>query len=108
MGRYFDIEVVHYADDGVWVAVSDDIKGLTVECDSLETFLDTLVEISTELLAHNHGLSDAEIEDATIRVKNLRHVRQNEIAPARQRRQGSQPKLMFNHSEFAADTVAAA
>ena len=36
MGMNFNIEVCHFADDGVWVATSEDIKGLTVEAGSLE------------------------------------------------------------------------
>ena len=72
MGHVFDIDIVHYVGDGIWVATSDDIKGLTVETDSLESFIETLIDVSSELLSHNHDLTDAEIEAATLEVKSLR------------------------------------
>ena len=109
MARYFDIEVIHYADDGVWAATSEDIKGLTVEAPSLQTFLETLIEVSIDLLTHNHGLSDAEIEASTIRVKHLRHVRDETRAkPIERRRHGSHLKLMFNDARELADVADAA
>lgn len=40
-GRVFDIEITCFQDDRIWLATSDDIKGLTVEADSFQTFLET-------------------------------------------------------------------
>ena len=75
MGKSFDIDVIHYVDDGVWVATSEDVKGLTVEADSFENFVEALIEVCIELLAHNHGLTEDEIGESTIRVSQLDHIR---------------------------------
>ena len=105
MAKYFDIEVIHYADDGVWAATSEDIKGLTVEADTFRDFVDALIEVSTELLAHNHGLNEAEIGEAIIHVKELRRVCDKGQPPARQHR-SVPPKLMFDDIRELADEAA--
>ena len=97
MGKVFDVEVSHFVDDGVWVATSEDIKGLTVEADSLEAFIEALVEVSTELLAHNHGLSGAQLEQSTLRVRELR-VRDETgelVRRASTKARRSSPQLVF-------------
>ena len=33
----FNVEITHFEDDGVWVATSADIKGLTVEANTLRS-----------------------------------------------------------------------
>ena len=99
MANQFDIEVVHYADDGVWVATSEDISGLTVEADTFSSFVEELIDVSTELLAHNHGLTEDEIGAAIIHVKELRHVSnstQRQSARTRRRKASPPPKLMFD------------
>ena len=99
MGMNFNIEVCHFADDGVWVATSEDIKGLTVEAGSLEAFIQALIDISTELLAHNHGLSGSQIAESTLHVRELRHFRTEEGGQVRQSgtetRRKSSPQLVL-------------
>lgn len=77
--RQFGIDVVYYAVDGTWVATSADIKGLVVEAETFESFLSVLIEISNRLLAHNHNLSDTEIEASSIRVARMSIVRESQL-----------------------------
>ena len=69
--REFSIDILYFRDDAVWLATSEDIKGLTVEANSYDVFLEALFDVSTELLTANHGLAEADIEDTTLRVKSL-------------------------------------
>ena len=97
MGKIFDVEVSHFVDDGVWVGTSEDIKGLTVEADSLEAFIEALLEVSSELLAHNHGLSGAQLAQSTLRVHKL-HVRNQTGEQARRvstKARRRSPQLVF-------------
>ena len=105
MGKCFDIDITHYADDDVWAATSEDIKGLTVEAESLQSFTEALIEVSIELLAHNHGLTDAEIGASTVRVKRLRHVLRKTKKPSLQGPTGSRPKLVFNGARELAEVA---
>ena len=59
--RQFNIDVTHTLGDDVWVATSDDIRGLVVEAEGFQVFLAELVDISVELLTHNHGASDEQL-----------------------------------------------
>ena len=77
--RQFGIDVVYYAVDGTWVATSTDIKGLVVEAKAFESFISELVEVSNRLLAHNHNLSDTEIETSSIRVAKVSIVRETQL-----------------------------
>ena len=95
-GRVFDIEITYFQDDRIWLATSDDIKGLTVEADSFQTFLETLVDVSADLLAANHGLREEELDDTTLRVKRV-VVDQDGASPAqRAKRRRHTPKLMLD------------
>ena len=95
--RVFDIEICYFVEDGVWLATSDEIRGLTVEADSLQGFVEALIDVSAELLAHNHGLSEAEIEETTIRVSEFRRLRNDSELPDNETtRRRATPKLMVN------------
>lgn len=54
-GRVFDIEITYFQDDRIWLATSDHIKGLTVEADSFQTFLETLVDVSADVSSRLPG-----------------------------------------------------
>ena len=67
-GDTFDVDVRYYADDGTWTAVSDDIRGLAVEADSLPTLHRELDEVASDLLMHNASMSRAEVDASTLRL----------------------------------------
>ena len=67
-GDTFDVDVRYYADDGTWSAVSDDIRGLAVETDSLPALHRELNEVATELLMHNNSMSRADVDASTLRL----------------------------------------
>ncbi|MCY3858342.1 MAG: DUF1902 domain-containing protein [Gammaproteobacteria bacterium] len=64
--RQFNIDVIHTVNDDVWVATSEDIRGLVVESAGFQTFLSDLLEVSVELLAHNHGATEQELNETRL------------------------------------------
>ena len=77
----FHVNVVEYRNDGVWVATSDEIKGLTVEEASLEACLATLIDVGAELLAHNHGLTEEQIANTALHTHVVHHLGHAEAGP---------------------------
>lgn len=68
LGDTFDVAVRYYADDGTWTAVSDDIRGLAVEAESLPDLHTALDEVATELLLHNTQMTREEVDASTLRI----------------------------------------
>ena len=62
----FNIDVIHTVNDDIWIATSDDIRGLTVESEGLANFLADIVEVSVELLTHNHGVSEKQLNKTNL------------------------------------------
>ncbi len=60
--RHFNIEVIHTVNDDIWVATSEDIRGLVVESAGFQAFLSDLLEVSVELLTHNHGATSEKLD----------------------------------------------
>ena len=62
----FNIDVRRILNDDIWIATSDDIKGLVVESRGFDSFLSDIIEVSSELLSHNHGVSDDELTKTSL------------------------------------------
>ena len=62
----FNIDVRHAVNDDIWVATSDDIRGLVVESQGFDSFLSDIVEVSSELLTQNHGIRDGELAETRL------------------------------------------
>ena len=75
--RQFNIDVTHSVIDDIWVATSNDIRGLVVESEGFQTFLSDLFEVSAELLTHNLGASIEQLDRTTL----LCHVTHEEDRP---------------------------
>lgn len=60
----FHVNVVECRNDGVWVATSDEIKGLTVEEASLEACLATLFDVGANC---SHTITDSRKSRSPIR-----------------------------------------
>ena len=65
----FNIDVRHMVNDDIWIATSDDIRGLVVESRGFNAFLSDIVEVSSELLTHNHGVSDDELAKTSLHCR---------------------------------------
>ena len=57
MADEYRIRAAYYENDGVYVATSDDVPGLTLESETLGGIIDAAIEHVPELLARNLGLS---------------------------------------------------
>ena len=53
MEQPLNVDVIHYADEDVWVATSEDIRGMIVESQGIENFLLDVVEVAIQLLELN-------------------------------------------------------
>lgn len=54
--QQLSVDVVHYADEDVWVATSEDIRGLVVESHGIANFLADVVDVTVQLLELNEHL----------------------------------------------------
>lgn len=54
--------------DGTLAVHGGDIRGLVIEVDTLEEMRAELLRVAPRLLRSNHGLSDDEIEQASLRL----------------------------------------
>lgn len=61
-----NIDVRHIVKDDIWIATSDDIRGLVVESQGFDSFLSGIIEVSSELLAHNHGVSHEDLAKTSL------------------------------------------
>ena len=52
--------------DDIWIATSDDIRGLVVESRGFNAFLSDIIEVSSELLTHNHSVCDEELAKTSL------------------------------------------
>ena len=63
----FTVNLFFY-EDGTLAAHSGDVRGLVIETDDFADMREELLRVAPRLLRSNHGLTDAEIERASIRV----------------------------------------
>ena len=54
------------------MGLSDDIDGLTIESDGFTNFLKDLTKYGAELLCHNHGFTEKDLNDIDLRC-NVTH-----------------------------------
>ncbi len=55
--------------DDIWIATSDEIQGLVVESRGFDSFLSDIAEVCSELLTHNHGVSDEELAKMSLHCR---------------------------------------
>lgn len=67
MARHFAVTISVY-EDGTLSVVNSDIKGLIIEVGTIDELLVELQRMASRLLMFNHGLSDEEIAQATLRL----------------------------------------
>ena len=51
--QQLSVDVVHYADEDVWVATSEAIRGLVVESEGIANFLTDVVDVAVQLFELN-------------------------------------------------------
>lgn len=51
------VDVVHYEDEDIWVATSEDILGMVVESQGIAAFLIDVVDVAVQLLDLNEQIS---------------------------------------------------
>ena len=59
---------LYFYEDGTLAAHDGDIRGLVIEVDDFADLREELLRLTPRLLRSNHGLSDAEIAQASIRL----------------------------------------
>jgi len=76
--RNFNVVTIWDPDEGVWVATSDDVPGLTTEAPSMEALIEKLKVMIPELLDANGYKQDGNEVPFTLRsehtVVSYRHV----------------------------------
>ena len=83
-------------DDGTLAVHGGDIQGLVIEADRFEELRAELIRLAPLLLRLNHGLTDEEIEHATLHVV-FRDV-EDAARPALEARTTQTPKLLWEDS----------
>lgn len=87
----FSVDVLVY-EDGTLGAVSEDIRGLVLECRSLGELQTELLWVAPRLLKTNHGLTDKQISGS---VLNLRIIKGEDDPAVREAGRTNQPRLVY-------------
>ncbi len=83
-----------FYEDGTLAAHSGDIRGLVIETDDFADMREELLRVAPRLLRSNHGLTDAEIEQTSIRLV-FRDVEDQAVQPEPKPRRPCAPRLLW-------------
>ncbi len=63
------VDVVHYEDEDIWVATSEDILGMVVESQGIAAFLIDVVDVAVQLLDLNEQISAERLAATRLRLR---------------------------------------
>ena len=63
------VDVVHYEDEDIWVATSEDIRGMVVESQGIAVFLIDVVDVAVQLLDLNEQISAEKLAATRLRLR---------------------------------------
>ncbi len=63
------VDVIHYEDEDIWVATSDDIRGMVVESQGITAFLIDVVDVAVQLLDLNEKISAEQLAATRLRLR---------------------------------------
>lgn len=67
--QQLSVDVVHFEDEDIWVATSEDILGLVVESKGIEAFLVDVVDVAVQLLEINENFSSDQLATTRLRLR---------------------------------------
>ena len=90
----YHIILLKCAETGVYVGMSDDIPGLTLEAATQEEMIGAIQEVVPELLIHNCKIPEEDIGETWVEVAySAEQESDDALAKAR-----SQPRILVEHS----------
>ena len=66
--RRFTISIMRCPQTRVYIGISEDIPGLTLESDTFGKLLEAVMEVVPDLLMHNLGLPEDELDNVTVKL----------------------------------------
>ena len=66
--RRFTISIMRCPQTRVYIGTSEDIPGLTLESDTFGELLEAVMEVVPDLLMHNLGLPEDELDNVTVKL----------------------------------------